>query len=88
VRRGRLQRARRRAAAEQDRPKVEAPAWMRVGEWPTEPKTVAVERYTAGESGEAVAEDLGLGQWRVYKLLRTLSEASALREERRRRPEN
>lgn len=45
----------------------------------------------AGESGETIAVDLGLSHWRVYGflrergVLRTLSEACALREARRRR---
>jgi hypothetical protein len=88
-----LDEARRRAAkgweAEPAAPSgVGGRAWA----WPADLAAAVVERYAAGESGEAIAEDLGRGQSRVYApvrergLLRTLSEASALREERRRRP--
>ena len=60
---------------------------------PAEVADVVVQRYSAGESGETIAVKLGLSHVRVYKflgergVLRTLSEASALREERRRKAE-
>jgi len=55
---------------------------------------LVLERYSAGESGETIAVDSGLSHWRVYRflrergVLRTLKQASALREERRRREYN
>lgn len=89
----RLEEARRRAVKAE---RVEAaPARVdgRVRVIPAELAAAVVERYAAGESGEAIAKDLGLGQGRVYRLLRergvlrTLKEASALREARRRKGE-
>ena len=91
-----LDEARRRAAktaAEGQEPGPAAPAGAKPKSWswPAELADLIEERYSAGESGEAIAADLGVGQSRVYALLRergvlrTLSQASLLREERRRR---
>ena len=50
---------RRRAAAEQARPPVEAPAGKRDKEWAPELQTQVLERYAAGESGPAIADGAG-----------------------------
>ena len=50
-----LQHARRRAAAEQERPTVEAPAGKRGKEWMLELKAQVLGRYAAGQSGPAIA---------------------------------
>ena len=54
-----LQHPRRRTAAEQERPTVEAPAGKRGREWPPELQAQVLDRYAAGESGPAIAEALG-----------------------------
>jgi hypothetical protein len=47
-----------------------------------------IEQYATGESAPAIAEQLGLGQWRVYRLLpargalRTIGEARQAQERR------
>ena len=75
--------ARRWAAAEQERPTVEALAGTHGKERAPELKAQVLERYAAGECGPAIAEALDLDEWRVYRMLRerggqALSQANPL----------
>ena len=61
-------------------PAAGKPAPQRANLWPPEQAAEVLGRYVAGESGEEIAESLGLTPSRVYRLLRKrkLSDGSAV----------